>query len=93
MNRKKITIAGAELFAALTLAGCATQADQKITDGQVVTRTVELPSGTEVECVFWVPIDNLGKATAEGAQMQCWGIAPAVSGEQLPTLSDEEEAR
>jgi len=69
--KKKIIAATVICLAALTLAGCASSASAKISDGQVKSRMVKLSDGRSVECVFWVPVDNSGVATANGAQMSC----------------------
>ena len=69
--KKKIIAAFIIGLAALTLTGCAASAAAKISDGQIKSRTVTLTDGRHVECVFWVPVDNTGVASAEGAQMSC----------------------
>lgn len=68
---KKAIATVALVVAALGMTGCAASAAGKVGDGQLVSRTVELPDGGEVLCVFWVPVDNTGVASAEGAQMDC----------------------
>lgn len=71
---KKSTKLGAMIAAgilALGLAGCAASADAKSGAGNTTARYVELPDGGEVLCVFWVPVDNTGVASSEGAQLSC----------------------
>jgi len=57
--------------AGVALTGCAANADAKTGPGQTVARYVDLPDGNQVLCVFWVPVDNTGVASAEGAQLSC----------------------
>lgn len=58
------------------LVGCAASAEAKSGEGNTVARYVALPDGDRVLCVFWVPVDSVGVATAEGAQISCdWGGA------------------
>ena len=60
--------------AALALTGCAASTEAKSGAGTTTARNVDLPDGGTVTCVFWVPIDTAGVASAEGAQMSCdWG--------------------
>lgn len=59
------------MAAGLILSGCATQVGDKITNGQVTSRVVDLEDGRSVTCVFWVPVDNSGVAVTEGAQLSC----------------------
>lgn len=74
---KRMIAAFAALCLAVGLSGCAASANAKAGDGNTVARYVELPDGGQVVCVFWVPVDNTGIATSEGAQISCdWeGVA------------------
>lgn len=69
---KKFGLVGLGLAGILALGGCAASTEAKITDGQVKTRAVTLETGEVVDCIFWVPIDSSGVASAEGSQMQCF---------------------
>lgn len=79
--KKTLTNIAITALALVTMTGCAVSTEAKITDGQVKTRSVTLETGEVVDCVFWVPVDGSGVASAEGAQMQCF-----VRIEQLPTV-------
>lgn len=74
---KKILTTALAAAALLGLAGCAASTEAKTGPGQVLAKTVELPDSRQVVCVFWVPVDASGVASAEGAQMDCdWvGVA------------------
>lgn len=69
---KKLGFAVLGLVGILALGGCAASTEAKITDGQVKTRAVTLETGEVVDCIFWVPVDSSGFASAEGSQMQCF---------------------
>jgi ABC-type glycerol-3-phosphate transport system substrate-binding protein len=76
MNVKKVVAVALAAVAMLGLAGCGASAAAKAGEGNTVARYVDLPDGGQVLCVFWVPVDNTGVATAEGAQISCgWGLA------------------
>lgn len=68
---RKILAACVVAASALAFTGCAASAAGKVGDGQLVSRSVTTSDGRQVECVFWVPVDNTGVASAEGAQMDC----------------------
>lgn len=70
-KRWRAAAACVALAGVVALTGCAASAAGKVGDGQLVSRYVELPEGGQVLCVFWVPVDNTGVASAEGAQMDC----------------------
>lgn len=70
--KTKTTIAALAITAAaIGLTGCAASAAGKVGDGQLVSRAVTTSDGRDVECIFWVPVNNTGVASAEGAQMDC----------------------
>lgn len=68
--KKIIAVIGAAALA-IGISGCAASADAKSGAGNTAARHVDLPDGGQVLCVFWVPVDNTGVATAQGAQLSC----------------------
>lgn len=54
---------------ALSLTGCM-NTNIATSHAQVVAKYVDLPDGSKVLCVFWVPSDSSGMTT-DSAQLSC----------------------